>query len=713
MSNAKRNLFVTTALPYANGAFHFGHILEYIQADIWVRHERMCGNKVHFVCADDAHGAPIMIAARKKGVTPQQFVAEISASRRQYLDNFYIHFDHWHCTESPENTELSQDIYRRLKNASLIYTTDIEQFYDEEAGMFLADRFIKGTCPKCGAPDQYGDSCEKCSSVYSPTDLIDPRSAISGSVPVLKTSTHYFFRLSDPRAQQFLREWTTGCGADGKPRVQAEVLAKDEEWLNGNLADWDISRDAPYFGIEIPDAPGKYFYVWLDAPIGYLASFKAYCEKNGLDFTAELSRPDTEQFHFIGKDIIYFHTLFWPAMLHFAGAPYRVPDHVNVHGFMTVNGQKMSKSRGTGISPLDYLKLGMNAEWMRYYLAAKLNSRVEDVDFTKGDFQARVNSDLIGKYVNIASRAAGFIFKRFEGRVSDAAMNDEILTGLRATAAEIRDDYENREFARAMRRVMELADVINEYVDREKPWELAKNPEAADKLQYVASVALEGFRLLTLYLKPVLPGTAERVEAFLNCGELTWDSVEAALSSSRPISKFEHLMGRVDREKQLDVLLPDAPAAEAPAKAAKPAKPAESCAKCAQAAAAAPAEGAAAPAVEAVADICTIDDFSKVDLRVARILKAEHVEGSDKLLRLELDIGADRPRQVFAGIKVYYQPETLVGRLIVMIANLAPRKMRFGVSEGMVLAASYQSDKGAGVYLVSPFEGAQPGMRLR
>lgn len=710
MSNAKRNIFVTTALPYANGAFHFGHILEYIQADIWVRHERMCGNNVHFVCADDAHGAPIMIAAKKQGVSPQEFVAKISAGRRQYLDSFHIHFDHWHCTESPENTELSQDIYRRLKQAGLIYTTDIEQFYDEEVGMFLADRFIKGTCPKCGAPDQYGDSCEKCSSVYSPSDLIDPRSALSGSVPVLKTSTHYFFRLSDPRAQQFLRDWTGGNGADGKPRVQAEVLAKDEEWLNGNLADWDISRDAPYFGIEIPDAPGKYFYVWLDAPIGYLASFKAYCDKNGLNFVEELTRPDTEQIHFIGKDIIYFHTLFWPAMLHFAGAPYRVPDHVNVHGFMTVNGEKMSKSRGTGISPLDYLDLGMNAEWMRYFLAAKLNSRVEDVDFTKQDFMARVNSELIGKYVNIASRAAGFIFKRFEGRVCDAAMSDEILTGIRAAADEIRNGYETREYARTMRRIMELANVINEYVDREKPWELAKTPEAADKLQYVASVALEGFRLLTLYLKPVLPATAERVEKFLNCDSMQWDSVEQTLTSSRPIAKFEHLMGRVDLDKQLNVLLPEHVdgADKAPAKAEKPAQKTEA-KPCGQTCAA----GTGAPEVEAVADICTIEDFSKIDLRVARVVKADHVEGADKLIRLELDIGDGRNRQVFAGIKAYYKPEDLVGRLIVMIANLAPRKMRFGLSEGMVLAASYQSDKAAGVYLVTPFEGAQPGMRLR
>ena len=705
MTNKKRNIFVTTALPYANGAFHIGHIMEYIQADIWVRHERMCGNTVHFVGADDAHGAPIMIAAQKKGITPQQFVAEIAAGRKQYLDGFHITFDHWHCTDSPENTELSQTIYLRLKEAGLIYTKDIEQFYDTAKGMFLADRFIKGTCPKCGAPDQYGDSCEKCGSVYSPTDLIDPKSALSGTTPVLKTSTHYFFKLSDPRAVEFLHEWTQGKGADGANRVQAEVLAKDQEWLSGgNLADWDISRDAPYFGIEIPDAPGKYFYVWLDAPIGYLASFKAYCAKIGLDFEAELTREDTEQIHFIGKDIIYFHTLFWPAMLHFAGKPFRVPDHVNVHGFMTVNGQKMSKSRGTGISPLEYLKLGMNAEWLRYYLAAKLNSRVEDVDFTKNDFQARVNSDLIGKYVNIASRAAGFIFKRFEGKVADAAMNDPILAELRQAAPEIKAAYETREYARAMRRIMELADVINEFVDREKPWELAKDAERAADLQRVASIALEGFRLLTLYLKPVLPATAEKVEAFLNCGELTWNSVENVLSSSRPISKYEHLMGRVDREKQLDKLLPEISAQQTeeakPVKAAKPAKKQ------------APAADPNAPGGEPIAEVCTIEDFIKTDLRVARIVKCEEVEGSDKLLRLELDVGEGRLRQVFSGIKAWYKPEDLVGRLVVMIANLAPRKMRFGVSEGMVLAASSALKKDEGVYLVEPFEGAEPGMRL-
>ena len=484
----QRKLFVTTALPYANGAFHMGHIMEYIQADIWVRHERMCGHIVHFVGADDVHGAPIMIAAQKRGLTPQAFVAEIAAGRKQYLDGFHISHDYWGSTDSPENHELSQEIYRRLKNAGLIYTKDVEQFYDTVKGMFLADRFIKGTCPRCGAPDQYGDNCEKCSAVYSPTEVINPYSTLSGSRPELRTSTHYFFKLSDPECVKFLREWTTGNGKDGLPRVQEEVLAKDSEWLgtDGHLTDWDISRDAPYFGIAIPDAPGKYFYVWLDAPVGYLAALKAYSEKKGFDFNEFLSDPETEQVHFIGKDIIYFHTLFWPAMLHFSGKPFRTPDHINAHGFMTVDGQKMSKSRGTGISPLQYLDLGMNAEWLRYYLAAKMNSRVEDVDFTKVDFAQRVNSDLIGKYINIASRAAGFIVKRFEGRILDAAMKDPLIERIKSRVPEVSAFYEVREFARATRLVMELADAVNEYVDEKKPWELAKDPAQAEEIDLLS-----------------------------------------------------------------------------------------------------------------------------------------------------------------------------------------------------------------------------------
>lgn len=683
----QRKLFVTTALPYANGAFHMGHIMEYIQADIWVRHERMCGNIVHFVGADDVHGAPIMIAAQKRGLTPQAFVAEIAAGRKQYLDGFHISHDYWGSTDSKENHELSQEIYRRLKAAGLIYTKDVEQFYDTVKCMFLADRFIKGTCPRCGAPDQYGDNCEKCSAVYSPTEVINPYSTLSGSRPELRTSTHYFFKLSDPQCVEFLREWTKGCGKDGKPSVQEEVLAKDNEWLgaDGHLSDWDISRDAPYFGIEIPDAPGKYFYVWLDAPVGYLAALKAYSEKKGFDFEKFLEDPETEQIHFIGKDIIYFHTLFWPAMLKFSGKPFRVPDHINAHGFMTVNGEKMSKSRGTGISPLEYLKLGMNAEWLRYYLAAKMNSRVEDVDFTKLDFSQRVNSDLIGKYVNIASRAAGFIVKRFNGRVLDSAMTDPLVDKLVSRVPEVSAFYEGREFARATRLVMELADLVNEYVDEMKPWELAKHPEKAEELHHVSSVALECFRILTLCLKPVLPATAERVENFLSIAPLAWADAAKHLSSASQIKPYQHLMQRVDMERQLNVLVPEK----------------------------APEPEPTVPGGEPIAPEVTIDDFTKVDLRVAKIVKCEEVEGSTKLLRLTLDLGEGRTRNVFSGIKSAYKPADLEGRLTVMIANLAPRKMRFGVSEGMVLAASDAADKSLGLFLLSPDSGAQPGMRIR
>ena len=682
----QRKLFVTTALPYANGAFHMGHIMEYIQADIWVRHERMCGNIVHFVGADDVHGAPIMIAAQKRGLTPQAFVAEIAAGRKQYLDGFHISHDYWGSTDSPENHELSQEIYRRLKNAGLIYTKDVEQFYDTVKGMFLADRFIKGTCPRCGAPDQYGDNCEKCSAVYSPTEVINPYSTLSGSRPELRTSTHYFFKLSDPECVKFLREWTTGNGKDGLPRVQEEVLAKDSEWLgtDGHLTDWDISRDAPYFGIAIPDAPGKYFYVWLDAPVGYLAALKAYSEKKGFDFNEFLSDPETEQVHFIGKDIIYFHTLFWPAMLHFSGKPFRTPDHINAHGFMTVDGQKMSKSRGTGISPLQYLDLGMNAEWLRYYLAAKMNSRVEDVDFTKVDFAQRVNSDLIGKYINIASRAAGFIVKRFEGRILDAAMKDPLIERIKSRVPEVSAFYEVREFARATRLVMELADAVNEYVDEKKPWELAKDPAQAEALHWVSSVALECFRLLTLCLKPVLPATAERVEAFLSIAPLAWASAAEPLSSVNPIKPYQHLMQRVDMVRQLDQLLPDH----------------------------VPEPKVRAPGGEAIAPEVTIDDFSKMDLRVAKVIKCQKVEGSTKLLQFTLDVGEGKTRNVFSGIQSAYKPEDLEGRLIIMIANLAPRKMRFGVSEGMILSASDADDNGLGLFVLSPDSGAVPGMRI-
>ena len=681
----KRQIFVTTALPYANGHFHIGHIMEYIQADIWVRAQRMYGHTVHFVGADDTHGAPMMIAAQKEGITPQEFVARIAAGRKQYLDGFHIKFDHWYSTDSEENVELSQDIYRRLKAAGLIYTKDIEQFYDPVKEMFLADRFIKGTCPKCGAEDQYGDNCEKCGAVYSPTELINPFSALSGAKPELRTSTHYFFRLSDPACVAFLRDWVHGQGKSGVDRVQPEIRAKDEEWLaDGKLGDWDISRDAPYFGIPIPDAPGKYFYVWLDAPVGYLASLKNYAAKVGFDFWKFLSEEKTEQIHFIGKDIVYFHTLFWPAMLHFAGQPYRVPDNVFVHGFMTVDGRKMSKSRGTGISPLKYLELGMNPEWLRYYLAAKMGRTNDDVDFSKNDFLARVNSDLIGKYVNIASRAAGFIFKRFEGRVADGIADDAIVTTLRDKVAEVASLFNDREYAKALRIVMDLTDVVNEYVDREKPWELAKSEDKKTDLHRVCSVALEAFRLLTLMLKPVLPATATNVEAFLNCGELTWDTADRVLSPESPISAFKHLMQRADI-KQLDALVPGAPEV----------KPEEK----------------PLPGGEAIAETVTIDDFNKLDLRVAKIVKCEAVEGSDKLLRLTVDIGEGRTRNIFSGIKAWYDPKDLEGKLTVVIANLAPRKMRFGVSEGMLLSASDASEK-KGLYILEPQTGAEPGMRL-
>ncbi len=680
----KRQIFVTTALPYANGHFHIGHIMEYIQADIWVRTQRMYGHTVHFVGADDTHGAPMMIAAQKEGITPQEFVARIAAGRKAYLDGFHIKFDHWYSTDSEENVMLSQDIYKRLKAAGLIYTKDIEQFYDPVKGMFLADRFIKGTCPRCGAEDQYGDNCEKCGAVYSPTELINPFSALSGAKPELRKSTHYFFRLSDPSCVSFLRDWVNGKGKSGADRVQPEIRAKDEEWLGeGKLGDWDISRDEPYFGIPIPDAPGKYFYVWLDAPVGYYASLMNYSKKIGFDFWKFLDDEKTEQIHFIGKDIVYFHTLFWPAMLHFAGQPYRVPDNVFVHGFMTVDGRKMSKSRGTGISPMKYLELGMNAEWLRYYLAAKMGPTNDDVDFSKSDFMARVNSDLIGKYVNIASRAAGFIVKRFNARVADCVAEHTLIKVMRNAVEGIAALYNQREYSRALRSIMAMADSVNEYIDREKPWELAKSEDNRDKLHEVCSVALEAFRLMTLMLKPVLPATAAKVEAFLNCGELDWESALRPLTSDVQIKTFTHLMQRCDI-KQLDALIP--PVVEE----VKP----------------------VAPCGEEIAPEVTINDFAKLDMRVAKIVKCEKVEGSSKLLRLTVDIGEGKTRNIFSGIQAWYDPQDLEGKLTVVIANLAPRKMRFGMSEGMLLSASGADDKD-GLFILEPQAGAKPGMRLR
>jgi methionyl-tRNA synthetase len=714
-----RRIFVTTALPYANGPFHIGHIMEYIQADIWVRFQRMqvdqdgLPREVHFIGADDAHGAPIMLAAEKAGKSPEAFIAEVAKGRKQYLDGFHVEHDNWHSTHSKENTELSQDLYRRLKAKGFVYPKTIEQFYDPVKGMFLADRYIKGECPNCGAKDQYGDACENCSSVYSPTKLKNPYSTLSGAAPVMKSSEHYFFRLSDPKCKEFLREWIHKPG-----RLQPQVANKAKEWLEGKdektLADWDISRDPPYFGIRIPDIKEeKYLYVWLDAPVGYFASLKNYCDRKGIDFGA-IVKPGsgTEMIHFIGKDIIYFHTLFWPAMLEFSGH-YKTPDQVNVHGFIGVSGEKMSKSRGTGIDPLRYLKLGMNPEWLRYYIAAKLNANVEDLDFNPDDFMARVNSDLIGKYVNIASRASGLLQKHFDGRISELVLGgvggkriqdhkpyrDVVVEKAVAYAPSIEKLYEERQFGAAIRLIMELADQINVWWSSHTPWELSKNfnspKNPADHLllHRVCSVTIESFRLLTLYLKPVLPKLAEEAELFLRLQKpLAFNAVSAHLQSGHKIGAYKHLMTRVE-EKQLDALFE---IEKETSMATTPPSPLP------------PLPDGAGKSTGASAQV-TIDDFNKVDLRIAKIVNAELVEGADKLLRLTLDVGG-ATKTVFAGIKSAYDLEQLKGRLTVVVANLAPRKMKFGISEGMVLAAS---GDGPGLYLLSPDSGAQPGMKVK
>jgi methionyl-tRNA synthetase len=693
----RRRLFVTTALPYANGPLHIGHIMEYIQADIWVRFQKMRGHEVHFIGAEDAHGAAIMIAAEKTGKTPQQFIDDVRASRPRYLDGFHISFDHWHTTDSPENVELSHSIYLGLKREGLIETRTIEQFYDPVKGMFLADRYIKGTCPKCGAKDQYGDNCEVCGSTYAPTDLLDPYSVLTGARPELRSSEHYFFRLSDPRCVEFLRTWTDGTNRHGEKTLQPEVYAKTQEWLGPDgkgLADWDISRDAPFFGIPIPDAPGKFFYVWFDAPIGYLASLKLYFDSGKAKARGEargfdefVAAADVEQIHFIGKDIVYHHTLFWPAMLKFSGR--KVPDNIYVHGFITVSGEKMSKSRGTGIDPLRYLELGMNPEWFRYYVAAKLNGRVEDVDFNPDDFLQRVNSDLIGKYVNIASRAASFLIRNFDGRLASAGDVTGVALGSLPVALDAAEDIatqmEQREFGKALREIMRIADHANEHFDRMKPWELAKDPAGRDLLHSVCSDVMRCFRVLSIYLAPVLPATAERVarELFGMDRPFLWSDLDRGLERIAP---YKHLMTRVE-SKQMDSLFE--PAAELPVPQPLP--------------------GGAA-----IADTITIDDFAKLDFRIAKIVTASYVDGSDKLLKLTLDAGEGRERTVFSGIKSAYQPEDLVGRLTVLVANLAPRKMKFGLSEGMVLAASYADEKAhPGIFLLDPDEGAQPGMRVK
>ena len=702
MTAAPRNYFVTTALPYANGPFHIGHIMEYIQADIWVRFQRLQGHKVHWMGADDAHGAPIMLKAEAEGITPGDLVNRIAAGRPRSLNGFLLSFDHWHSTHSSENTELSHDIYRALKANDLIYHQPVEQFFDPVKSMFLADRYIKGECPVCHTKDQYGDACENCSSVYSPTDLINPYSTLSGAKPVLKSSDHFFFKLSDPRCVEFLTDWTR--------RLQPSVANKASEWLSGKgdqeLGDWDISRDAPYFGIPIPDAPGKYFYVWLDAPVGYLAALKNYfttgkAKANGENrgFEEFLKAEDVQQIHFIGKDIIYFHTLFWPAMLKFANR--KIPDNVYVHGFITVSGAKMSKSRGTGLSPVRYLDIGMNPEWLRYYLAAKLNAYVEDIDFNPDDFVARVNSDLVGKYVNIASRCAGFITKRFGGKLGAldpaAQQLQQDFTSDSECWNRIGALYETREFGKAMREIGALLDRVNQYIDTAKPWELAKVAGEEQRLHQVCSTSLNFFWYLTVLLAPVLPETARKVQGFLRLGDaqMRWGQ-HSWLPAGHEIGVYEHLLQRVD-PKQLEALFDTGEPQVKPG------------AKATTVASTTPAKPAADNATEGALAEVTVDDFAKLDLRIAKILAAETVEGADKLLKLTLDLGESQ-RTVFAGIRSAYAPEQLVGRFTLMLANLKPRKMRFGTSEGMVLAAG---PGGKEIFLLSPDTGATAGMKVK
>ncbi|MRR52326.1 MAG: methionine--tRNA ligase, partial [Rhodocyclaceae bacterium] len=691
------------ALPYANGAIHLGHLVEYIQTDIWARFQKLRGHECWYVCADDTHGTPIMLRAEKEGITPEQLVARVHKEHSRDFAGFHVAFDNYHSTHSEETRFYAEDIYKKLKAAGLIEVRSIEQHYDPVKKMFLPDRFIKGECPKCGAKDQYGDNCESCGAAYAPTELKNPYSAVSGAKPELRNSDHYFFKLSDPRCQEFLRRWTQ----EGN-RLQAEAANKLQEWLGApgenKLTDWDISRDAPYFGFEIPDAPGKYFYVWLDAPIGYMGSFKNFCKKQNIDFDAYWAKDSTaELYHFIGKDILYFHALFWPAELEHAG--YRTPTNVFAHGFLTVDGAKMSKSRGTFITAESYLAQGLNPEWLRYYFAAKLNGTLEDIDLNLGDFTSRVNSDLVGKYINIASRAAGFISKKFDGKLVHGHLLERFqaeLPGLMEAAEEIAGYYEARDFARAVRKVMALADQVNQYVDKYQPWVLAKDVEKAELLHHVCSVLLNAFRLLTLYLKPILPKLAQRAEEFLNVAPLKWADAGHVLPPAHLINAYEHLMTRID-PKQIDALV------AANKESLEPTAEQHSAQRNAQhqqqtenkVQAEAKAESPWEPFI-------SIDDFSKVDLRIARIAEAAHVEGADKLIRLTLDLGTET-RQVFAGIKSAYDPAALVGRLTVMVANLAPRKMKFGMSEGMVLAASDTDGKNPGLFLLSPDSGAQPG----
>ena len=682
-----RKILVTSALPYANGSIHLGHMVEHIQTDVWVRFQKLRGHECHYCCADDTHGTPVMLAAQKQGIAPEDMIAKVREEHLADFTGFFIGYDNYYSTHSPENKQFSQDIYRALKANGKIESRVIEQLFDPEKQMFLPDRFVKGECPKCHAQDQYGDNCEVCGTTYSPTELINPYSAVSGAKPELRESEHFFFKLGE--CADFLKAWTSGNNPhDGKPHLQPEALNKMKEWLGEGeettLSDWDISRDAPYFGFEIPDAPGKYFYVWLDAPVGYMASFKNLCDRIGVDFD-EYFKADsqTEMYHFIGKDILYFHALFWPAMLHFSG--HRAPTGVYAHGFLTVDGQKMSKSRGTFITAKSYLEQGLNPEWMRYYIAAKLNSKIEDIDLNLQDFISRVNSDLVGKYVNIAARASGFIAKRFEGRLKDVS-GSALLAKLAAESDNIAEQYENREYARALRDIMALADIVNEYVDANKPWELAKQEGQEERLHEVCSELINAFTMLTAYLAPVLPKVAENAAKFLNLEAITWANTRETLGE-HAINKYEHLMQRVE-QKQVDDLI----------EANK------------QSIAAAAAPAAEESKYEKVAEQASFDDFMKIDMRVAKVLNCEAVEGSTKLLKFDLDFGFEK-RIIFSGIAASYpNPAELNGRMVIAVANFAPRKMaKFGVSEGMILSAATAEGK---LKLLDVDAGAQPGDKV-
>ncbi len=691
-ANNPRKILVTSALPYANGSIHLGHLVEYIQTDIWVRFQKMQGHTVYYVCADDTHGTPIMLRAEKEGVTPEALIDKVHKEHSADFEEFLVAFDHYYSTNAPENKELSQSIYNKLKAAGKIVAKTIEQFYDPVKNMFLPDRFIKGECPKCHAKDQYGDSCEVCGATYNPTELINAYSAVSGAVPVRKETEHYFFKLSECEA--FLKIWTRSG------TLQVEAANKMGEWFENGLNDWDISRDAPYFGFEIPDAPGKYFYVWLDAPIGYMASFKKLCQDQGLDFDEYWKAgSSTELYHFIGKDILYFHALFWPATLEFSG--HRTPTQIFAHGFLTVNGEKMSKSRGTFITARSYLEHIKNPEYLRYYYAAKLNSTMEDIDLNLEDFVARVNSDLVGKFINIASRTAGFINKRFEGKLNPSTSN-AVVEEIKATSELIAVSFAMREYGKALREIMRLADLANGYVAEKAPWVMAKQEGQDAVLQQVCSDALEMFRLLTLYLKPVLPKLAAEIEHFLNIAPLSWAAVDNALPQRHQINAYQHLITRI--EPKLIEAMVEANKENLQSTTQPQPHSEQRHANHQQQ------ETKSAVAEKDWDEFISIDDFTKVDLRIARIVSAEHVEGAEKLLKLMLDIGSENPRQVFAGIKSAYDPVTLVGRLTVMVANLAPRKMKFGMSDGMVLAAS---DEQGGPFILSPDSGAQPGMRVK